>query len=92
MAVTLVCEAHSITVDNENGIATGWLPGELSARGRALAVEVGARRKAVDVVHASDLWRAVETAEIAFAGSGRRSGSIGGSGVRLRHLQRAAGQ
>ncbi|WP_431909994.1 histidine phosphatase family protein [Nonomuraea jabiensis] len=71
MAVTLVYETHSITVDNETGIATGWLPGELSARGRDLAVELGARRKAVDVVYASDLRRAVQTAEIAFAGSGK---------------------
>ncbi|MEU6779307.1 phosphoglycerate mutase family protein [Nonomuraea angiospora] len=65
MAVTLVYETHSITVDNETGIATGWLPGELSARGRDLAVELGARRTAVDVVYASDLGRAVETAEMA---------------------------
>ncbi|MFI6731481.1 histidine phosphatase family protein [Nonomuraea sp. NPDC050451] len=71
MAVALVYETHSITADNETGIATGWLPGELSARGRALAVELGARRKAVDVVYASDLRRAVQTAEIAFAGSGK---------------------
>ncbi|WP_408964414.1 histidine phosphatase family protein, partial [Nonomuraea angiospora] len=54
-----------------DGIATGWLPGELSARGRDLAVELGARRKAVDVVYASGLRRVVQTAEIAFAGSGK---------------------
>ncbi|MFF4614193.1 histidine phosphatase family protein [Nonomuraea jabiensis] len=71
MAVALVYETHSITVDNETGIATGWLPGELSARGRDLAVELGARRTAVDIVYASDLRRAVQTAEIAFAGSGK---------------------
>ncbi|MGW6499700.1 histidine phosphatase family protein [Nonomuraea angiospora] len=71
MAVTLVYETHSITVDNEMGIATGWLPGELSARGQDLAVELGARRKTVDVVCASDLRRAVQTAEIAFAGGGK---------------------
>ncbi|GAA3210343.1 histidine phosphatase family protein [Nonomuraea helvata] len=71
MAVKLVYETHSITVDNETGIATGWLPGELSPRGRAEAVKLGARRREVDVVYASDLRRAVETAEIAFAGSGK---------------------
>ncbi|MEV0229313.1 histidine phosphatase family protein [Nonomuraea sp. NPDC050786] len=71
MAVKLVYETHSITVDNETGIATGWLPGELSARGRAEAAKLGARRQEVDVVYASDLRRAVETAEIAFAGSGK---------------------
>ncbi|MET9249164.1 histidine phosphatase family protein [Nonomuraea sp. NPDC003709] len=65
MAVTLGYETHSIAVDNETGIATGWLPRELSARGRGLAVELGA---AVDVVCASDLGRAVQTAGIGFAG------------------------
>ncbi|GAA4558639.1 GNAT family N-acetyltransferase [Planotetraspora kaengkrachanensis] len=72
MAVTIVYETHSITTDNEAGIATGWLPGELSARGRALAAELGARRRddGIAAVFTSDLRRAVQTAEIAFAGSG----------------------
>lgn len=30
MAVELVYETHSITTDNEAGIATGWLPRRLS--------------------------------------------------------------
>lgn len=59
-------ETHSITVDNEIGIATGWLPGELSEQGRALAAELGVRRRKVDVVYSSDLRRAVQTVEIAF--------------------------
>jgi len=72
MAVQLVYETHSITVDNERGIATGWLPGQLSARGRALAAELGRRRRddGIDAVFASDLMRAVQTATIAFANSG----------------------
>ena len=41
MAVELIYETHSLTVDNERGVATGWLPGELSARGRALARAIG---------------------------------------------------
>ena len=32
--VQLIYETHSRTIDNERGIATGWLPGELSADGR----------------------------------------------------------
>ncbi|WP_113705277.1 histidine phosphatase family protein [Nonomuraea lactucae] len=68
MGVRLIYETHSMTVDNEIGIATGWLPGELSRAGRELAVELGARRRDVDVVYASDLRRAVETVEIAFGG------------------------
>jgi len=67
--VRLVFETHSLTVDNELGIATGWLGGALSARGRALAEELGERRRdnGIDAVFASDLARAVETADIAFA-------------------------
>jgi broad specificity phosphatase PhoE len=70
MAVKLIYETHSLTVDNETGIATGWLPGELSRAGRELAAELGVRRRDVDVVYASDLRRAVQTAELAF-GDGR---------------------
>jgi hypothetical protein len=35
MAVELVYETHSVSVDNERGITTGWLPGELSEEGSA---------------------------------------------------------
>lgn len=68
MAVQVVYETHSITVDNEIGRATGWLDGELSERGRTLAAELGERRRndGVSAVYTSDLGRAVETAEIAF--------------------------
>lgn len=72
MSVRLVYETHSITEDNEAGIATGWLPGRLSAEGRRLAVELGQRRPAdgFAAVYSSDLARAVETAELAYGGSG----------------------
>ena len=65
----LVYETHSISVDNERGIATGWLPGELSNEGRRRAQELGRRRRddGIACVFTSDLRRAVETAEIAFA-------------------------
>lgn len=71
MAVEIVYETHSITEDNENGIATGWLPGRLSERGRRLAAELGERRRntGLAAVFVSDLHRAVETARIAFAGT-----------------------
>jgi broad specificity phosphatase PhoE len=70
--VEIVYETHSISVDNERGVATGWLDGELSERGRELALELGARRRhdGIAVVYSSDLGRAVETAEIAFGESG----------------------
>src|SRR6266536_4063808 len=70
MAVQLVYETHSISVDNERGIATRQLQGELSAEGRRLAGELGERRRedGIACVFTSDLRRAVETAEIAFPG------------------------
>ena len=71
MTVHVVFETHSLSVDNERGIATGWLEGTLSDRGRRLARELGERRRdEVDVVFTSDLGRAVETAELAFGGTG----------------------
>jgi alpha-ribazole phosphatase/probable phosphoglycerate mutase len=65
-----VYETHSISVDNERGVATGWLPGELSERGKALAVELGARRRddGLVAVYTSDLRRARQTVDIAFEG------------------------
>lgn len=72
MAVAIIYETHSITTDNEAGFATGWLPGRLSERGRELACVLGERHRGetIAAVFVSDLRRAVETAEIAFAGSG----------------------
>ena len=71
MAIELVYETHAITTDNEAGIATGWLPGELSVAGRVSAAELGVRRRLdrIETVYVSDLRRAVETAQIAFEGS-----------------------
>jgi len=72
MAVQLIFETHSISLDNECGVATGWLPGELSERGRLLARALGERRRGqrIACVFSSDLRRAADTAEIAFAGAG----------------------
>jgi alpha-ribazole phosphatase/probable phosphoglycerate mutase len=71
VSVDIVYETHSISEDNERGIATGWLDGRLSPRGRALSEELGQRRRhdGIAVVFTSDLARAVETAAIAFAGA-----------------------
>jgi len=69
--IRLVYETHSTTLDNEAGIATGWLPGELSADGRRQAELLGERRRddGIDAVFSSDLRRAVQTVEVAFAGT-----------------------
>jgi 2,3-bisphosphoglycerate-dependent phosphoglycerate mutase len=70
--VQIVFETHSTTGDNEAGIATGWLPGALSAIGRQQAAELGRRRRSdgLAAVFCSDLARAAQTAAIAFDGSG----------------------
>ena len=72
MAIELVFETHSTTVDNEQGHATGWLPGQLSERGRAQAQQLGRRRlgDGITAVFCSDLTRAAETASVAFGTSG----------------------
>jgi len=71
MSTEIVFETHSWSEDNDRGVATGWLPGRLSARGRELAAELGVRRRddRLAVVLCSDLRRAAETAEIAFCGT-----------------------
>ena len=71
MAIDLVFETHSTTVDNEQGHATGWLPGQLSERGRAQAQQLRRRRldDGITAVFSSDLARAAQAASTAFAGS-----------------------
>ena len=68
MPIEIVFETHALSEDNERGIATGWLPGRLSARGRTFAADMGRRRRddGIAVVFTSDLRRAAQTAEIAF--------------------------
>ena len=72
MAVEIIYETHATSTDNEAGIATGWLPGRLSALGREQAAELGERHRGTPVgaVFVSDLVRAVETADIAFGSTG----------------------
>jgi alpha-ribazole phosphatase/probable phosphoglycerate mutase len=72
MTVHIIYETHSMTTDNEAGVATGWLPGRLSETGRKCARALGDRRRdsGIAAVFVSDLARAIETAEIAFSGTG----------------------
>lgn len=69
VTIQIVFETHSTTEDNEAGIATGWLSGRLSEAGRQAATDLGRRRRndGLAAVFVSDLGRAVETVEIAFA-------------------------
>ena len=72
MAVDVVFETHSTTVDNESGRATGWLPGRLSAAGEEQARLMGIRRRdeRFAAIVSSDLRRARQTVEIAFPDEG----------------------
>ena len=67
MPIRIVFETRSTTEDNENGVATGWLPGKLSRIGREQAAELGRRRAHDDIaaIFCSDLARATQTAAIA---------------------------
>ena len=68
VSIEIVFETHSLTEDNETGVATGWHPGRLSAAGRDVAASLGRRRRddRLVAVFTSDLGRATETATIAF--------------------------
>ena len=71
MAIQLVFETHAMSVDNEQGRATGWLPGQLSQRGREQARQLGRRRASdgISAVFSSDLARTSQTAAEAFGHS-----------------------
>jgi broad specificity phosphatase PhoE len=70
--IEVAFETHSLSEDNELGLASGWAHSRLSVRGRELARHLGERRRSdrISSVFASDLRRAVETADLAFAESG----------------------
>src|SRR4051794_29580980 len=71
MSIQIVFETHSISEDNELGRASGWAHSRLSDTGRQLAQQLGGRRRddGLAAVFSSDLLRAVETAQLAFAGT-----------------------
>ncbi len=68
MAVMLTYFVHGTTTDNENGLATGWMPGKLSDLGIMQAKELGRilSAKRFDIVFCSDLKRAVDSAKLIF--------------------------
>ena len=59
---------HCTTIDNQDHLATGWLPGKLSEAGREQAKKLGeqAADKHFDIVFCSDLRRAIDTANLSF--------------------------
>jgi broad specificity phosphatase PhoE len=68
MTVKITYFVHGTTTDNEQDLATGWLPGELSGVGKEQAKKLGgqAADKKFDVVFCSDLQRAIDSAQLGF--------------------------
>lgn len=68
MAVEITYFVHSTTTDNEQDLATGWLPGELSIAGQEQAKRLGELVADIrfDAVFCSDLQRAIDSAELGF--------------------------
>lgn len=68
MAVKITYFVHGTTTDNEQDLATGWLPGALSKTGRQQAKDLGGMvaDKHFGVVFCSDLQRAIDSAELGF--------------------------
>jgi 2,3-bisphosphoglycerate-dependent phosphoglycerate mutase len=66
--VTIVFEAHSTTIDNENHVSSGHYDVELSKLGLQQSKELGERYKNdnFDAIFCSDLQRSYKTAELAF--------------------------
>jgi broad specificity phosphatase PhoE len=64
----LIFESHATSLDNERGIASGWLDTRLSEKGKEQAKDLGKRyeKKEIALVYTSDLARSFETAIIAF--------------------------
>lgn len=59
---------HSITKDNEKGLATGWMQGELSEEGikRAVGLQPDLSSRNFDAVFCSDLERAMQSTKLFF--------------------------
>jgi broad specificity phosphatase PhoE len=68
--VTITYFVHGTTTDNEQGLATGWLPGQLSDKGVEQAKALGSQAagRQFDIVFSSDLKRAIDTVQLAFEG------------------------
>ena len=60
---------HGTTTDNEQGICTGWNPGELSETGEKQSIQLRnlISDQHFDVIFCSDLKRAVDSAKLTFS-------------------------
>ncbi len=68
MVVKITYFVHGTTTDNEQHLATGWAPGELSELGVKQSKELGemVSDKDFDVIFCSDLKRAIVSTKLAF--------------------------
>jgi len=67
MSIKITYFVHGTTTDNEKGLSTGWLPGELSKLGIKQAKELGKLvSKKFDAFFSSDLKRAADSAQLGF--------------------------
>lgn len=68
MSIKITYFVHGTTTDNEKGIASGWLAGELSKLGVKQSKELAiiTQNQNFDAVFCSDLKRAVDSAQLAF--------------------------
>lgn len=68
MSLRITYFVQGTTTDNENGIASGWQPGELSELGIKQSKELGEiiKNQNFDAVFCSDLRRAVDSSQLAF--------------------------
>jgi broad specificity phosphatase PhoE len=59
---------HGTTTDNEQDLATGWLPGQLSEIGKQQAQKLSEQvaNQHFDIVFCSDLQRAIDSAKLGF--------------------------
>ena len=73
METTIILVRHGETVDNARQIMQGQTQGELNEKGRAQAQQVAERLagEPLDAIVASDLHRAIQTAEIIAAPHGK---------------------
>lgn len=68
MSVEITYFVHGTTMDNIDGKATGWLPGELSEKGirQSIALKEQIDITKFEIVYCSDLKRAIESAKYTF--------------------------
>ena len=68
--VNITYFVHGTTVDNENGISSGWSDVGLSERGitQSIALKDQTKDKKFDVVFCANLQRTVKSAELAWGG------------------------